>query len=192
MPNSREIGIINELECGRAKTRHADGGYVNSDCGTPQGIRLVLDLTSNDLQKYLSSVVDDFNPAASTTLGIRGYADKLTQLGRTIAAVSASSETEEIVGILAGYFNNPEQGFSFISAFHVRHPFRRMHIGRMLMDKAIAISRVAGFQALRLKVDKTNLAGIAFYEQYGFAKIGEDAEQLEMDFNIRGNCNDGM
>ena len=150
----------------------------------PQEIHLVLDLTSDDLQKYLSSVVNDFNPAASTVLGIRGYADKLTQRGRTIAAVSDSPDAGGIVGILAGYFNSPEQGFSYVSAFHVRRPFRRMHIGRMLMDKAMDISRANGFGALRLKVDKTNLAGIVFYDRYGFVKIGEDAKQFEMEYTL--------
>ncbi len=192
MRNTQGIGGNNRLEHGLATTRNADGRHADSGCGSPQGIRLILDLNSDGLQEYLSSVVDDFNPAASTDLGIRGYADKLTRLGRTIAAVSDSPDTRRIAGILAGYFNSPEQGFSYVSAFHVRRPFRRMHIGRMLMDKAMEISRAAGFRSLRLKVDKSNDAGISFYEWYGFTKIGENAKQFEMDFNLIGNLNDGM
>ena len=88
------------------------------------------------------------------------------------------------MGIIAGYFNNPSQGFSFVSAFHVRIPFRRMHIGRMLMDKAVEISRDAGFKELRLKVNKGNLLGLGFYERYGFVKIGEVEKQFEMGYNL--------
>lgn len=141
-------------------------------------------LSSADLQEYLSSVSSDFNPAAKTTLGIQGYAEKLTRQGITIAATSDSFDTEGVLGILAGYFNNPGQGFSFVSAFHVRRPFRRMHIGKMLMDKAVGISIDSGFKTLRLKVDKDNGAGIGFYERYGFVKIGESGTQFEMSFDL--------
>lgn len=143
-----------------------------------------VNLTPVELRSYLSSVSDDFNPAAETTLGIQGYANKLTTRGRTIAAVAKSLDREVAMGILAGYFNNPAQGFSFVSAFHVRIPFRRMHIGRMLMDKAVEISREAGFTELRLKVNKGNNAGLGFYERYGFVKIGEEEKQFEMSYNL--------
>ena len=142
-------------------------------------------LSSDDLQKYLSSVSNDFNPAEKTTLGIQGYAEKLTRQGLTIAAFSDSSGMESILGILAGYFNNPCQGFSFVSAFHVRPPFRRMRIGKTLMDKAVEISIDSGFETLQLKVDKDNGAGIGFYERYGFVKIGENENQFEMSFDLR-------
>ena len=145
---------------------------------------LIRVLSSDDLREYLSSVSNDFNPAAKTLLGIPGYADKLTQLGITIAATSDSSGMEGVLGILAGYFNNPGQGFSFVSAFHVRRPFRRMHIGKMLMDKAVEISINSGFKMLRLRVDKDNGAGIGFYERYGFIKIGETENQFEMSFDL--------
>ena len=52
-----------------------------------QWIHLVLDLTSDDVENYLSSVSSDFNPAAETSLGIKGYSDKLAGKGRTIAAI---------------------------------------------------------------------------------------------------------
>lgn len=144
---------------------------------------MVIDLTCEELRSYLLGVSSDFNPAAETTLDIRGYADKLTSRGRTIAA-ARDSVGRDLMGILAGYFNNPAQGFSFVSAFHVRVPFRRMHVGRLLMDKAVEISRDGNFKELRLKVDKTNDVGIAFYERYGFIKINEDEKQFEMSYNL--------
>lgn len=153
-----------------------------------EGMQIVCDLTSEELQNYLFAVSDDFNPAAETTLGIRGYAGKLTSLGSTIAAVANSFDVGmRVIGILAGYFNNPTQGFSFVSAFHVRIPFRRMHVGRLLMDKAIEISRDGGFKELRLRVDKVNEVGLAFYGRYGFVKINEDEKQFEMSYNLWGN-----
>ena len=144
-------------------------------------------LTVDDLFEYLSFIADDFNPAADTALGMRGYADKLTSRGRAFAAVANSPDggVGEIMGILAGYFNNPSQGFSFVSAFHVRIPFRRMHIGRLLMDKAVEISRQGNFKELRLKVDKTNGLGRAFYERYGFVNINEDEKQFEMSYSLQ-------
>lgn len=145
-------------------------------------IRLTTDLNSEDLNEYLCDVSDDFNPAAQTSLNIRGYAEKLAQKGKVISAIAPVGG---VMGILAGYFNNPEQGFSYVSAFHVRIPFRRMHIGKMLMDKAVEISRAGGFKSIRLKADKSNLGGIGFYERYGFVKIGEDEKQYEMSYKLR-------
>ena len=162
----------------------ADGKRAVRKCGAKPEKCVIRILSSEDLQKYLSSVSNDFNPAAKTTLGIQGYAEKLTRQGLTIAAFSVSSGMEGVLGILAGYFNNPEQGYSFVSAFHVRPPFRRMHVGKTLMDKAVEISIDSGFETLRLKVDKDNGAGIGFYERYGFVKIGEIENQFEMSFDL--------
>jgi ribosomal protein S18 acetylase RimI-like enzyme len=141
------------------------------------------DLPFDDLQKYLNIVSNDFNPAADAGLGIAGYADKLTRLGRTIAVISNVPD-EGTMGIIAGYFNNPDQGFSFISAFHVRPQFRRRHLGKLLMDKAVEVSRDAGFDSVRLKVNKTNVNGIAFYLKYGFVIVNEDVRQFEMSYDI--------
>ena len=144
---------------------------------------ITLTMGGSALYGYLSSVIDDFNPSAASPFGLRGYVEKLVQNGRVIAAISTPS-TKVVAGILAGYFNNPEQGFSYVSAFHVRIPFRRMHIGKMLMDKAVEVSRVGGFKSIRLKVDKPNIGAIGFYERFGFVKIGEDAKQLVMAHNL--------
>lgn len=144
---------------------------------------ITLDMGVEAVYRYLSSVIDDFNPSAANPSGLQGYVEKLVHNGRVIAAISVTSTTV-VAGLLAGYFNNPEQGFSYVSAFHVRIPFRRMHIGKMLMDKAVEISRVGGFKSIRLKVDKPNLGGIGFYERFGFVKIGEDEKQLEMNYNL--------
>lgn len=157
------------------------GGKVED---SQQWINLVTDLGTDDVFEYLSSVVDDFNPAADTTLGMRGYANKLTSRGCTIAAVANSRDRGGIMGILAGYFNDPSRQSSFVSAFHVRIPFRRMHIGRILMDKAVELSHDGGFKELRLKVYKDNDVGISFYERYGFVKTNEDATQFEMSYSL--------
>lgn len=144
---------------------------------------VTFDMGFDALYEYLLSVIDEFNPSAATSHGLQGYVEKLVQNGRVIAAISATP-TAVVAGILAGYFNNPGQGFSYISAFHVRVPFRRMHIGRMLMDNAVEISRVGGFKSIRLKVDKSNHGGIVFYERFGFVKIGEDEKQFEMNYSL--------
>ena len=150
-----------------------------------------VDIGFDALYGYLSSVIDDFNPGATSLTGLQGYVEKLVQNGRVIAAITVAS-TKVVAGILAGYFNNPKQGFSYVSAFHVLAPFRRMHIGRMLMDKAVEISRAGGFKSIRLKVDKPNHGGIGFYERFGFVKIDEDEKQFEMDYSLRGNTYDRM
>lgn len=144
---------------------------------------VMLDIGTDELYAYLSSVIDDFNPGAASPSGLRGYVEKLAQNGRVLAAIPATS-TRVVAGMLAGYFNNPEQGFSYVSAFHVRVQFRRMHIGKMLMDKAIEISRIGGFKSIRLKVDKSNFGGIGFYGRFGFVKIGEDDKQFEMTYDL--------
>ena len=144
----------------------------------------VVDMKAADLRDYLSSVIDDFNPSAETPLGLQGYVEKLVRNGRVIAAISTTSP-EVVAGIIAGYFNNPTQGFSFVSAFHVRIPFRRMRLGRMLMDEVVNISRGIGFEEVRLKVDKLNGVGIAFYERYGFFKMSEDDRQFEMAYSLK-------
>ena len=52
------------------------------------------------------------------------------------------------------------------------------------MSRAMALAVERGLEFVRLKVDKSNFAAIAFYESYGFKIIGEDLVQNEMQLKV--------
>ena len=140
----------------------------------------VAGMTESDLCSYLHEVSGDYTPPLDMIVNLNEYSHKLTALGTLFSAEVGGN----VVGILVGYFNNPTLGFAFISQFHVRKQFRRMLIGKMLMDKAVSFASGHGFKAVRLKVNKDNDSGLGFYKQYGFVVLNEDEKQFELAFNV--------
>ena len=138
-------------------------------------------MTENDLYSYLREAACDYEPMLDTVVNLCEYSRKLVSLGTVFSAEVDGT----VVGVLAGYFNKKDLGFAFVSQFHVRKQFRRMHIGRMLMDKAISFATEQGIRSVRLKVGKNNPTAIAFYESVGFGKIGEDSLQNEMQLSLQ-------
>ena len=80
----------------------------------------------------------------------------------------------EASGALAGYFllmlAVDEAHLLNIS---VRRDLHGHGVGRMQLDKAVAVARENGMQSVLLEVRPSNHRALAVYQRYGFAQIGQ-------------------
>ena len=118
---------------------------------------------------------------------MRDYTRKLGEGGVAFAAIpdDFTGGASLCQGIVAGYFNNLADGFSYVSILHVRSEFRECHLGRKLMGKAIEYSKVCGLRTIKLQVNKTNTNAIGFYRHLGFEVFSETERKLEMQLKIQ-------
>lgn len=54
----------------------------------------------------------------------------------------------------------------------VRRDWQGQGVGRMLLDKVVAIAREKGMTSVLLEVRPSNARALAMYERYGFSQIG--------------------
>lgn len=54
----------------------------------------------------------------------------------------------------------------------VRRDWQGQGVGRMLLDKVVAIAREKGMTSVLLEVRPSNVRALAMYERYGFSQIG--------------------
>lgn len=141
-------------------------------------------MTVAEFKSYLHEVAGDFNPPLDQETDIDAWCDRMSEYGRLL--VEYDLTTSRASGILSGYFNRAEQGYAFISIFHVRRDARRQGVGRNLMNRAVEYARSLGFSTLRLNVKKNNSNAITFYKHYGFNAIGADDRRYFMEYNLKG------
>ena len=53
--------------------------------------------------------------------------------------------------------------------FHVAAEFRRMGVGRALMEQVIASARQGGLKMIELETQNTNVQAVRFYRKMGFS-----------------------
>lgn len=70
--------------------------------------------------------------------------------------------------------------------FHVAPVYRRMGIGRRLMEALVSIARQARFRVITLETQSTNVPAIAFYRALGFA-----IDSLDLSFYTNHDVPDG-
>lgn len=74
----------------------------------------------------------------------------------------------EIIGFCAFYINNFECKTVYISLIAVKMRYQGMHVGTIMMDYIKSMSKLNGFDKIRLEVDDANINGIAFYKRNSF------------------------
>lgn len=139
-------------------------------------------MTTDEFKVYLHEVAGDFYPSLDVETDIDAWCDRMSQYGTLLTECDSASGRP--IGILSGYFNRVEQGYAFISIFHVRQEARCKGVGRNLMDRAAIYAKSRGFAALRLNVKKNNYNAISFYKRYGFKEIGWDDKRHFMEHNL--------
>jgi ribosomal-protein-alanine N-acetyltransferase len=115
------------------------------------------ELTTNDLAWYL--VAEELVPTDDQ--------DSAKSLDGT------SGPDDEPIGLLIGYaglWAISDEGH--ITNVAVHPDFRRMHLGRILVERLIDQTRQEGLKRFTLEVRVSNHAAIALYEKFGFASAG--------------------
>lgn len=99
-------------------------------------------------------------------------------------AIFISAGIEKVyVGYAAIYVNDLENNVAYITMIGVVDSVQGLHIGSMLMDKCIEISKMNGMRKIRLEVSTDNKKAIRFYYHKGFVyekKCSEQSDYLIM------------
>lgn len=67
-------------------------------------------------------------------------------------------------------------GYMYLENLKVDRSFRRQGVGKLLVDRALAVSRENGYRGLYLQAQDNNLAACRFYLKCGFRIGGLDTE----------------
>lgn len=96
--------------------------------------------------------------------------------GNFLDSLSSGHETwvaRDASQLVAGYFLM----MTVVDEMHllnitVQSDLQRQGIGRLLLDKAVAITREKKLGSILLEVRRSNLRALRIYRQYGFSQIG--------------------
>jgi len=112
--------------------------------------------------------IDGFNPETY-------YAAALKHYEQDKESVAMILNRDEPVGILElDTARGAHAGYGWISLLYLKEEYRRRRLGIQLLGRAMVKYQNMGRRTLRLHVSDDNAAGLAFYEKYGFEKLGAE------------------
>jgi L-amino acid N-acyltransferase YncA len=78
---------------------------------------------------------------------------------------------------------NPREAYRFVADFsiYVERAWRGKGVGRVLLERLVALAREHGYHKLVLSAFPTNDAGMALYQKLGFRTVGIYKEQGQLD-----------
>ncbi|NLD47926.1 MAG: GNAT family N-acetyltransferase [Clostridiaceae bacterium] len=123
-------------------------------------------LTEETIYDYLMALDKSLLPTLSSRVNIKDYSCKLCNYALHFCAF----DEEQMVGIVAGYFNDPDNKTVYISSFSVIKSHRKKGIASTLLKKVIHYAISKGFSKIDLQVYIANESAITFYENFGFNK----------------------
>lgn len=118
-------------------------------------------------------------PLSSQVNSIEEYARKL----KNNAVIFEAWDNKELIGLVAGYFNNYENKTGFITSVVVSIKYQNKGIAKTIMKKAFDYARDKGFELIQLEVHKENINAVALYEKFGFAEKVNDLILMELYLN---------
>ena len=132
--------------------------------------------TTHEIVTHLASADASFVPTLSSRVDIQVYAQKLQDCAVRFEAWL----DEELVGLVACYCNQPDQGRAFVSSVSVLLQYQGLGIAERLIRHCIKHARGLGFLQMELEVDQRSLPAIALYQKLGFKTLCMDGSTLTM------------
>ena len=98
-------------------------------------------------------------------------------------AIVAENGAGEVVGWGSLNVFNAREAYRSVADFsvYVERAFRGKGVGRVLLEKLIALAREHGFHKMVLSAFPTNASGMALYTKLGFRTVGVYREQGLLD-----------
>jgi ribosomal protein S18 acetylase RimI-like enzyme len=133
-----------------------------------------------DIAAHLLNADATFKPSLSSRVEIRAYAEKLH--GKAVRFEAWSGE--ELVGLVAGYCNQPNWGKSFVTSVSVLPKSQGLGIAGQLMQQCIEHMQGLGFAQMELEVDLHSLPAVSLYKRLGFATLRSSGSVLTMGMTL--------
>lgn len=128
-------------------------------------------LTKESILRYLSDNSEIFIPPLVPRIKLEEYADKISKYATHFSAYY----NNEIVGLMACYFNHPQKEIGFITSISVIKNFQDKGIAIKLIEESIRYAKSQKYKKLRLEVFQQNLPAITLYHKMLFF-ISEEKE----------------
>ena len=129
---------------------------------------------------HLLECADDFSPPLYTYVKIEEYAQKILDRAITFEAWKGN----DLVGLIAAYFNDNDTKVGFVTNISVLERFRRCGVAFELMQRMIRYGASKGFIRVELEVKIGNSRARRLYERFGFIVIEQAVNTLRMGYPI--------
>lgn len=122
---------------------------------------------------------ETFNPPLNSQVeSVEKYAEKL----KNNAVIFEAWDNDELIGLVAAYFNNYETKTGFITSVIVSKKYQKQGIAKNLLEKTIDFAKKNGFEKIHLEVHKENRKAIGLYKKFGF--LENTTEFISMDLKL--------
>jgi ribosomal protein S18 acetylase RimI-like enzyme len=142
--------------------------------------------TSEEIARHLKACAESFDPPLHTYVEIENYARKIHDNSITFEAWIGN----ELVGLIATYYNDTEHKTGFITDTSVIEGYRCHGIAAHLMKQVIKYGIKQDFIQLNLEVGEDNLPARKLYEDNDFIIIGHWNNKLLMSRSLENDESD--
>tara|TARA_R110002072_G_scaffold242550_3_gene401318 strand:- start:5887 stop:6339 length:453 start_codon:yes stop_codon:yes gene_type:complete len=133
------------------------------------------------IETHLRACDAQFVPHLSDRVDLAVYGAKMASQAVLFEAWAGDT----LVGLVAGYANDPKKHDSFVTNVSVLPDWQGQSIANRLLSAFIDHARTAGFERVVLSVDARNDRARALYHKFGFTDGSSEGTALEMTFNLR-------
>jgi len=135
---------------------------------------------------HLNKCADNFNPPLYTYVNIEEYSRKIYNNAITFE----SWVNNNLVGLIAAYFNNYDTKAGFITNVSVIKEYQGYGIASKLLSNAIKYGKNNGFISLALEVNINNNSAIKLYKKYSFVPVEQSQDKIIMECIITNDKNE--
>ena len=132
---------------------------------------------------HLQACDVNFAPPLSAKVNLAEYAAKITTNAVTFEAWNA----EELVGVVAAYFNDGAKHKSFITNVSTLKAYGGKGIGSALIRDCIEYAVKEHYHSIALEVNKESTTAVRLYQKYGFKKVKENETALFMELKLNSS-----
>lgn len=145
-------------------------GYFDSVCKANE----------ENIRNHLICCDEKFSPRLSDRVDLYEYSKKIFQNAVTFEIWIEN----ELVGLVAAYFNDPIAHTAYITSVSVS----KAHLGRGLAKKMVNMclkyAVKNNYHRILLEVFKSNLPAISLYKQFGFFESEDRGAKILMELNL--------
>jgi ribosomal protein S18 acetylase RimI-like enzyme len=137
--------------------------------------------TENDIYLHLTECSNDFTPPLAKKVNIIDYSKKIKENAITFEAW----EGGKLIGLIAIYFNDKENGSAYITSVSTMNSFRGLGVATELLNRCVAYAKQKNYKEVKLEVNKHNIPAISFYKKFNFIIINSKADSFIMQLETK-------
>lgn len=135
---------------------------------------------------HLNTCTSYFNPPLNTLVNIEEYGEKIYYNAITFECW----KNNELIGLIAVYFNNIKNKIGFITNVSVLKEYQKFGIASKLLSNVIKYGREINYDSIKLEVRENNKTAIKIYERHGFNKINQSGDKIMMELILNNEKNE--